>query len=92
MVPKFIYRICESREDLLNPGIWTGSDLINHVRILINDWFPIHVESRTLAKVYDLQLAKLTSRTTLALMYLSQEIVSAYANPHVLTISMTHTR
>ena len=91
-VQKFIKRIRESRKPLLSPEVWNDSDAAVHVATLVNDWFPIHAQSRVLSSVYDFEMSKLVARTVLPLTILSQEIVRAWGNIYSITISMTHFR
>lgn len=89
---KLIRRISESRSGLLSETVWTGSSLLEHVQVMINDWFKIYAESHLISQVYDQFLSSLTSRTVLPLVSLSQEIVSAFGNARSITYSMNFYR
>ena len=89
---KLIRKICESRSGLLSEKVWTGSPLIDHIRVMLNDWFRLYAETHVLYKVYDPFLSALTSRTVLPLVSLSQELVSAFGNSRSITFSMNFYR
>lgn len=87
-VPKFVLKIMESKEGLLNEQVWNGSAGIEHARVMMNDWFRIYYHSRLISYIYDFEMFSLVARTTFVTVLCSQEVITAFCSPTALYFSM----